>query len=725
MKAHKIVRILSLCLLFVTVACGGGEKPTSTPAPSATPAPTATAAPTDTPAATATPAPTATPEPSPTPQNVVSSLEDVRQATVRIEAQGSFIDPEVGLQLNVAGGGSGFIIDESGLAVTNNHVVTGAALLQVYVEGESRPRNAKILGASECSDLAVIDIDGDGFKYLEWYDGQIRTGLDVYAAGYPLGDPEYTLTSGIVSKERADGETNWASVDAVIQHDAAINPGNSGGPLVTEDGQVVGVNYAKDPNFDQYFAIARDEALDIIAQLAAGQDVDSIGVNGTAVNDGAGFSGIWVSSVKSGSPADRAGVQGGDVITMIEGLIVATDSTMADYCDILRSHRPEDTLSLEVVRFDTQEVLKGQLNGDPLELAFSFADELADEVPGEGGATYSGYDLMADDSEAIQIEVPNEWSDVNGGAWLVDDQVVGAAVAAAPSLDDFYNTYSTPGVFFGASAVLAQSYDENAFLDDLTDYGSDCTYEGRFEYTDPIYTGLYDLYSNCSDVGSQILNIVATPEEGGFIMWVQTQIVNDADLEALDRIINSFEVVGELPAPEGGVSGTTGTAPVEVTEYNGATYRIEYPSAWQESSIEMMGLSMSIFGPQEVNLLEMEDFDSLVSQDPVVLVMAVPEEMTADFGFDGIDSAMDEFNNAIPDQDAEIIEQGDTTIGGAPGRIVIATGLDPDLGLVGIHLVTASTDDGTVIVFMGATPEENLEENMAVFRYMQESFTFN
>jgi serine protease Do len=719
MKLYRLLHILVLLAILTVAACGGGEAATATPAPTSTPVPT------DTPAATPTPVPTDTPAPTATPENAVSSLEDVRRATVRIEAQGSFVDPEVGLQLNMAGGGSGFIIDESGLAVTNNHVVTGAAFLQVYVEGESRPYNAKILGVSECSDLAVIDIDGDGFPYLEWYDGAIMAGLDVFAAGYPLGDPEYTLTRGIVSKERASGETNWASVDAVLQHDAAINPGNSGGPLVTEDGKVVGVNYAKDPNFDQYFAIARDEALGIIDRLEVGQDVESVGVNGTAVNDGQGLSGIWVSSVKSGSPADQAGVQGGDIITMLEGLVLATDGTMADYCDILRSHRPGDALSLEVVRFETQEVLEGQLNGNPLELSFSFAQELGDEVTGGGPAAYSGYTLVTDDSGAIQVEIPQEWSDVNGTAWVESEEVVGAAISASSNLDDFWGTFSTPGVFFAASALYAQNYDEIAFLDELTDFSDDCTYEGRFEYQDPFYTGLYDQYTNCSDVGSQIINIVATPEDGAVIIWVQTQIVSDADLEALDRIINSFQVVGELPGGSAPPS-SGGTPSVSTSEYDGAAFSIEYPSAWKESSIEMMGLAMSIFGPQELSIEDMQnmDFDNMVSEDPVAFVMVVPQDMAGDFGFDDIDAAMDEFDTAIPQEDAEVLQQGDTTIGGAPGRIAVAKGTDPDLGVIGIYLITASTDDGTVIVFMGATPEENLDENLAIFQYMHQTFTF-
>ncbi|MCK4784472.1 MAG: serine protease, partial [Desulfobacteraceae bacterium] len=301
----------------------------------------------------------------------VSTLEDVKGATVRVVAQGTFIDPQVGMIVNAAGSGTGFIIDQSGIVVTNNHVVTGAALLQVYVGGEDEPRNAKILGVSECSDLAVIDIEGEGYPALGWYEKEISSGMDVYAAGYPLGDPEYTLTKGIVSKEQTSGETPWSSVDHVIEHDATINPGNSGGPLVTADGEVVAVNYLKSAQGQfvaaQYFAIARDQAVPVIEELRAGIDVHSIGVNGEAVNNGEGLSGIWVASVKSGSAADVAGVKPGDIILSLEGLVLATDYTMADYCDILRTHDAGDVLSIEVLRFSTGEILKGQLNGRPLE----------------------------------------------------------------------------------------------------------------------------------------------------------------------------------------------------------------------------------------------------------------------------------------------------------------------------------------------------------------------
>lgn len=295
-------------------------------------------------------------------EDAVQTLEDVRSAVIRIEAEGSFDYPGEGTQYNEGSSGSGFFISSDGIAVTNNHVVTGAAFLQVYVEGEDEPRNAKILGVSECSDLAVIDVDGDGFSYLSWYSDDLSVGKDIYAAGFPLGDHEYTLLDGIVSKEKADGESDWASVDTVIEHTADILPGNSGGPLVDEDGLVIGVNYAGSGD-GQAFAIGYDEANEVLPQLQSGENVTSIGINGSAVvtDDG---SGIWVYSVASGSSADLAGIRGGDIVTEIEGLIPATDGTMADYCDVLRSRDLNSPIQVEVWRAADSGYLEGTLNTD-------------------------------------------------------------------------------------------------------------------------------------------------------------------------------------------------------------------------------------------------------------------------------------------------------------------------------------------------------------------------
>ncbi len=320
----------------------------------------------------------ALPEPT---AGAVDNLQDVKNAVVQIEAQGTFIDPEIGLVANGAGSGSGFIIDPSGLAVTNNHVVTGAALLKVWVGGETEPRNARVVAVSECSDLAVIKIDGDDFDYLEWHSGPIDVGMDIYVAGFPLGDPEFTLNKGIVSKSQAGGETSWSSVDSVIEYDATSNPGNSGGPIVTPDGRVVAVHYAGNASVRQAFGISRDVARNVIQVLENGENLNSIGINGQAVGSEDGsITGIWVASVESGSPADQAGVRPGDILTMMENLVLATDGSMSQYCDVLRSHTPEETLSLQVLRWSTGEVLEGQINGRDLEVVYTDGSDTTETV---------------------------------------------------------------------------------------------------------------------------------------------------------------------------------------------------------------------------------------------------------------------------------------------------------------------------------------------------------
>lgn len=402
MRVQVFKSFIYLLVMVVLVACGGAGP---TPAPVATEAPVqATTPPTSTPEPTTAPTEPPTAAPTETPASgAIHKLQDVQKAIIQIEAQGTFIDPEIGLIMNGAGRGSGFIIDPSGIAVTNNHVVTGSALLKVWVGGETESRNARVLGVSECSDLAVIDIAGDGYDYLDIYKGPINVGMDIYVAGYPLGDPEYTLTKGVISKAKADGETSWASVDSVIEYDASTNPGNSGGPVITSDGEVIGVHYAGNASTRQAFGISRDVALPVIDDLKTGKNQDTIGVNGSAVsNEDGSLTGVWVSSVKSGSAADKAGVAPGDIITMMENLVLATDGTMADYCDILRSHDAADTLSIQVLRWANGEVLEGQLNGRELELVSTFDPGTSND---NGTGTASNDNLYIDPSASASGDV--------------------------------------------------------------------------------------------------------------------------------------------------------------------------------------------------------------------------------------------------------------------------------------------------------------------------------
>ncbi len=395
---------LAILVSIVSIACNLGTAATPSPEPptQAPAAPTDTSAPPP-PTQAPTEAPTAAPTAEPK-SGAISSLTDAKQAIIQIEAQGTFIDPEVGLVLNAAGRGSGFIIDPSGLAVTNNHVVTGSALIKVRIAGEDEVRNARLVAVSECSDLAVIDIDGDGYPYLEWNSDPIDVGQEIYVAGFPLGDPEYTLTKGVISKAKANGETSWASVDSVIEYDANALPGNSGGPVLDPNAGVVGIHYAGNRNTRQSFGISRDIAREVIDELKTGNNLDSLGVNGQAVsNEDGSLTGIWVSSVQSGSPADKAGVAAGDILYQMENLVLATDGTMSDYCDILRSHDPSDTLSLTVIRWATGELLEGQINGRELAVTGTFGSSSSGGQTSQSGDYYN-FDASASGDIAYSSE---------------------------------------------------------------------------------------------------------------------------------------------------------------------------------------------------------------------------------------------------------------------------------------------------------------------------------
>lgn len=366
---HKIVFVFSLMLLL-SLACRLGGSSSGQPASGSTPLVTEQMIPQPTPMAAAS--------------GAINSLENVRQAVVQIEAVGVFVDPEFGETIQ-GGAGSGFIIDPSGIAVTNNHVVSGGTVFRVYVGGDtSKTYNARVLGYSECSDLAVIDIEGDGFPYLKWYEAPIKVGMDIYVAGFPLGDPNFTLTKGIISKEKADGKSNFSSVESVVEYDATSNPGNSGGPVVTANGEVVAVHYMGNRQTRQAFGIAGNLARSVVETLRNGENLDSIGVNGTAVsNEDQTIVGIWAYSIQPGSAADKAGLRPGDIITRLGNVPVATDGTLYDYCDIIRSHSPTETLPIEVLRLSTGELLSGQLNGRALEVVSSFGS------PASGGETPS------------------------------------------------------------------------------------------------------------------------------------------------------------------------------------------------------------------------------------------------------------------------------------------------------------------------------------------------
>lgn len=496
-----------------------------------------------------TPVPAETPTTTPEPPAEERSIEDVQASTIRIAAQGTFQPVGESGQLVSAWSGTGFIIDESGIAVTNNHVVTGAALLEVTIPGIEGTLNAVVLGRSECSDLAVIDIEGDGYQALQFRTAPVTPGLSVFAAGYPgsgidggrIENRDYTVTGGVVSNTTGTGDTQGSSVEVVIEHDAKIRGGNSGGPLVDEQARVVGINYFGGDLDDFNLAIGAQAALPIIQQLRSG-DVESIGINAEAVV-GDGFSGVWVQGVESGSAADRAGVQPGDIILTMEGLPMATDGTLASYCDVVRSHSSFDVIEIEVLRLSTDELLTGQLNGTPLARSFSFAQELADEMgAGNRGQqpppSADDYEFIADDTNRVGVEVPVTWVERDGSP-----ADFGPSIYASPDLDRFNTSFDVPGILVEVNYDLRPS-DHGAVLD-IFDFSADCTFDSRNDFTGAagVFTGLFDVWSNCAGTETGLLTLAASPPDGSLVVRMLVQITTQADLDALDRALRTFDAV--------------------------------------------------------------------------------------------------------------------------------------------------------------------------------------
>ena len=228
------------------------------------------------------------------------------------------------------GVGSGFIISPDGYVMTNAHVVDGADEVAVTLP-DKREFKARIVGADKRTDVALVKIEGAGLPVVRIGDAsRLRVGEWVVAIGSPFG-LDNSVTAGIVSAKQRD----TGDYLPFIQTDVAVNPGNSGGPLINMRGEVVGINsqiYSRSGGFMGIsFAIPIDEAMRVSEQLRAtgkvtrgriGVQIDQV-ARDVAESIGLGKAqGALVRSVESGSPADKAGVQPGDIITKFDGRTV-------------------------------------------------------------------------------------------------------------------------------------------------------------------------------------------------------------------------------------------------------------------------------------------------------------------------------------------------------------------------------------------------------------------
>jgi serine protease Do len=228
--------------------------------------------------------------------------------------------------------GSGFVIDPSGLIITNAHVVDGAASIQVRLNGGKRFQG-KVVGRDNRVDLALLKIDGaSGLTVLPLGDSnRLRVGEFVLALGSPFG-LEQSVSFGIVSRKGAPLTVATPGFD-FIQTDAAINPGNSGGPLVNMAGEVVGVNSMAVRNGSIGFAIPSSLIKILLPQLAEKGRVDwgwlGVSISDVTDEDVARLKlrearGVWVRRVMPGDPADKGGVRADDVIVGIDGARLET-----------------------------------------------------------------------------------------------------------------------------------------------------------------------------------------------------------------------------------------------------------------------------------------------------------------------------------------------------------------------------------------------------------------
>jgi serine protease Do len=241
--------------------------------------------------------------------------------------------------------GSGVIVDKRGYILTNNHVIENATKIQVQLNNDTARYTAKVIGADDDTDLAVIKIEvskelpvaklgnSEGVQVGDW----------VLAIGSPFG-LQATVTAGIISAKDRGGLGLAKQFQRFLQTDAAINPGNSGGPLVDLAGQVIGINTAIITGSRGYegvgFALPSNTAIAVYNQLIANGRVtrgsigvsfqEDLGTNPITLKSLGAPHGVVIEGVEPGSPAEKAGLKGGDVITSVNGQPIKTGNDLVN-----------------------------------------------------------------------------------------------------------------------------------------------------------------------------------------------------------------------------------------------------------------------------------------------------------------------------------------------------------------------------------------------------------
>jgi putative serine protease PepD len=271
------------------------------------------------------------------------------------------------------GSGTGFLISDTGKLVTNAHVVSGNSRVVVRFGSHGTSLDGAVIGTDQSSDLAVVSIDPgavpEGVQPLQFADSRaVQVGDTAIAIGNPFG-LDRTATQGIVSGlGRHIQAPSGFSIDSVIQTDAPINPGNSGGPLLDTGARVIGVNSqietgGANGNVGIGFAVPSNTVRQVVPRLEQGEAVPHpyLGIS-TAAGTSPSATGAPVEQVNPGGPADKGGVQTGDVIIRVGSTQVTSPD---DVSAAIAAHKPGDVVDVVVQRAGGTVVLHVKLGTQP------------------------------------------------------------------------------------------------------------------------------------------------------------------------------------------------------------------------------------------------------------------------------------------------------------------------------------------------------------------------
>lgn len=321
--------------------------------------------------------------------NTITSPEEQTIDTVIAKASPSVVSVLTRITVNnyfygtstQDGAGSGIIVSDNGIILTNKHVVNDATTVSVVLADGTTYEDVEVVATDPLNDVAFLKIpEASDLPVAELGDSStVRVGQTVIAIGNSLGQYQNTVTRGIISGTGrpvvAQDGASVESLDDLLQTDAAINPGNSGGPLLNTSGQVIGINTAIIDGAEGIgFSIPINASKGILKQVLAGERAQRayLGVRYVTVNAAVAkefdlsvsrgayiYTDSSMAAVVSGSPADRAGIQSGDVITKVNDVEVGKGGGVSS---LIAEYAPGDTIAITFVRGNDTKTVKVTLS---------------------------------------------------------------------------------------------------------------------------------------------------------------------------------------------------------------------------------------------------------------------------------------------------------------------------------------------------------------------------